>query len=99
MKASMKILLATGIYPPEIGGPATYAKLLSDELPKRGIEVDVLPFREVRKYPRGIRHGIYFLKILSRSRGVDIIFTQDAISTGLQWCGRLSLPVKKRSCA
>ncbi|MEK7609214.1 MAG: glycosyltransferase family 4 protein, partial [Patescibacteria group bacterium] len=30
-----KLLLATGIYPPEIGGPATYAALLEQELPQR----------------------------------------------------------------
>lgn len=78
----MRILIATGIYPPEIGGPATYAALLAQELPKRGIEVDVLPFRTVRKYPRWIRHGVYFLKILFSLRSVDIIFTQDPISTG-----------------
>jgi glycosyltransferase involved in cell wall biosynthesis len=82
-KTCKKVLIATGIYPPEIGGPATYAFGLSVELPKRGIDVDVLPFRDVRKYPKIIRHLAYFWKIILRSRGVDVIFTQDPVSTGL----------------
>ncbi len=79
----MKILIATGIFPPEIGGPATYAGLLAEELPKRGFETDVLAFRTVRSYPRVVRHFMYFLKVLSRSRKSDAIFTQDPVSTGI----------------
>jgi len=79
----MKILIATGIYPPEIGGPATYAGLLSEELKRRGEQVIVLPFRDVRKYPKIFRHLIYFLKVVSVSKGVDLIFTQDPVSTGI----------------
>jgi glycosyltransferase involved in cell wall biosynthesis len=79
----MKILIATGIYPPDIGGPATYAKFLAVELPKKSIDVEVLSFGEVRKYPKIFRHLIYFFRILRMSRGVDVIFTQDPVSTGL----------------
>lgn len=79
----MRILIATGIYPPKIGGPATYSKLLFDELPKRGIDVEVLSFDEVIKYPKLIRHFIYFFKVLSRSRGCEIIYLQDPASVGL----------------
>ncbi len=78
----MRILLATGLFPPEIGGPATYAKLLADKLPRLGIEVEVLPFREVRGYPKAVRHFIYFLKIWKGARKADLIFTQDPVSTG-----------------
>lgn len=79
----MKILIATGIYPPDIGGPATYSKLLFDELPKRNIEVEVLSFGEVRGLPKVLRHFVYFLKLLSRGRKVDLIFAQDTVSVGL----------------
>ena len=78
-----RVLITTGLYPPESGGPATYSKLLADELPKRGIEAVVLPFREVRHLPRFVRHFAYFLKILKRARGVDVIFAQDPVSVGL----------------
>jgi len=79
----MRILIATGIYPPDIGGPATYSKLLFDELSKRGIGVTVLSFGEVRTLPKIIRHIIYFFKLLKKTRGVDIIFAQDTVSVGL----------------
>ena len=32
----MRLVIATPLYPPEIGGPATYAKLLSEGLPAKG---------------------------------------------------------------
>ncbi len=40
----MKILLATGIYPPDIGGPATYVQHLAHELTQRGMEVIVVTY-------------------------------------------------------
>lgn len=79
----MKILVATGIYPPDIGGPATYSKLLCDELPKRGHIVEILSFGEVRGLPKIIRHAAYFFKVLKRGRKCDIIFAQDPMSVGL----------------
>ena len=59
-KLNIRILVATGIYPPDIGGPATYSKLLNDELSKYDIDVDVFSFGAVRKFPRGLSHIIYF---------------------------------------
>ena len=44
----MKIVLATGIYPPDIGGPATYARALAEELCKRGVEVVVVTYGDIR---------------------------------------------------
>ncbi len=81
--SSLRILICTGIYPPDIGGPATYSKLLKDELPKRGFEVEVLSFGDVRRWPRGIRHIVYFFKVLKRSFGVDMLYAQDPVSVGL----------------
>ncbi|MDP3764364.1 MAG: glycosyltransferase family 4 protein [bacterium] len=78
-----KLLLATGIYPPEIGGPATYAVLLEKELPKRGISVSVLPFRVVRNWPKGVRHLFYFFKVLRLCWQHDFVLAQDTISVGL----------------
>jgi glycosyltransferase involved in cell wall biosynthesis len=40
----MKILIVTGIYPPDIGGSATYSALLARELPARGFEVLILTY-------------------------------------------------------
>jgi len=82
-RKNIKILIATGIYPPDIGGPATYSKLLKDELPKRGIGVEVLSFGEVRYLPKVIRHLAYFFKVLRRGKGADVVFAQDPVSVGL----------------
>ncbi len=79
----MKILIATGIYPPDVGGPATYSKLLKDELPKHGIDVQVLSFGQVRYLPKILRHLTYFIKTLKKGREVDVIYALDPVSVGL----------------
>ncbi len=40
----MKIILATGIYPPDIGGPATYCRALAQELHKMGYDITVVTY-------------------------------------------------------
>jgi glycosyltransferase involved in cell wall biosynthesis len=82
LEVKKNVVIATGLFPPEIGGPATYGKLLSDELPQRGISVRIIPFRSVRGLPKGLRHLVYFVKILAASRGADAVFAQDPVSTG-----------------
>ncbi len=91
----MKILICTGIYPPDIGGPATYSKLLFEELPKRDIDVEVLSFGEVRKYPKIFRHFLYFLKVLKKAKGVDLVYAQDPVSVGMPAC-RASKILRKK---
>lgn len=78
-----KILVATGLYPPDIGGPATYAKMLERELPQGGFEPVVVPFGEVRHLPKGIRHLAYLRLLLQRVRACDKIYALDPISVGL----------------
>ena len=79
----MKILIATGIFPPQIGGQATYSKLLQDLLPSRGFSVEVVNFGDVLMFPKGIRHLIYFFKIVFRGVRADVIYAQDPVSVGL----------------
>lgn len=79
----MKILLATGIFPPQIGGPATYSKLLYDELPKRGIEVEVSNFGDYLDKPKLVRHFLYFRELLKKAQGADVIYALDPVSVGL----------------
>lgn len=40
----MRILIATGIFPPDIGGPATYSQMIAGEFLKRGHDVRVITF-------------------------------------------------------
>ena len=79
----MKILLATGIFPPQIGGPATYAKLLSDELPRRGIDVEVASFSDYLDKPKVVRHFLYFRELFRKAQGVDLVYALDPVSVGL----------------
>ncbi len=79
----MKILIATGLYPPDIGGPATYTKFLERHLTQHGIEYTVVAFTHVRKYPKLIRHALYLLRLLKAGHRVDIIYALDTISVGI----------------
>ncbi len=78
-----RILLAAGPFPPDIGGPATYAKILVEELPRRGIEVEVVHFKLVSRYPKVLRHVIYFFLVVLRGRRADCVLALDPVSTGL----------------
>lgn len=78
----MKILIATGVYPPAIGGPAKYAKNLTDELSKRGI-VFLCAWGSVERFlPWGMRHLYFFLRLLPGAARADVILALDTWSTG-----------------
>ncbi len=79
----MKVLIATGLYPPEIGGPATYSRKLEKALPGYAIEPTILPFSKVRRLPKLLRHIAYFFLVLDKARGVDIVYAQDPMSVGV----------------
>src|SRR3989344_5996165 len=79
----MRILIATGLYPPEIGGPATDAKLFEERLPRYGIEGAGVSFKTVRHLPLIIRHIAYGWKVSRAARSADLILVQDSVSTGL----------------
>lgn len=78
----MKILIATPLFPPDIGGPATYAKILADELPKKGHSPRLVIFSDVKHLPKGIRHFVYFWKIFWQALRSDIIIALDPVSVG-----------------
>lgn len=78
-----KILIATGIYPPAIGGPAQYAKELAESFRRHGEEVVVRTYNLEYKLPTGIRHLFYFCKILPAVWQSDLIIALDTFSVGL----------------
>ncbi|MFA6339076.1 MAG: glycosyltransferase family 4 protein [Candidatus Paceibacterota bacterium] len=79
----IRLLITTGIYPPSIGGPATYSKLLFDELPANDIEVGIVSFDSVRRFPKIIRHFFYFLLAIKNGRKHDLLYALDPVSVGL----------------
>ena len=74
----MRILIVTGIYPPEIGGPAEYAKNLEEVWVSQGYQVSVKIFGRFKKIPWGVRHIVFFLYILPSVVRADYIVTLDA---------------------
>lgn len=79
----MKVLIATPLYPPQIGGPATYAKTLETEFPGHSVEVVVVPFHSVRFFPKFIRHIAYMIKLFLKAGDAHIILALDPVSVGL----------------
>lgn len=79
----MRILIATGLYPPDIGGPATYTKFLERHLPQHNIAYDVASFSAVRTYPKIVRHLVYFFTLMQKSHSADIIYALDTMSVGV----------------
>jgi len=91
----MKIVLATGVYPPELGGPATYAKALAKELQSKGVAVSVVTFGDgessdpwsVRRVSRVggplIRWWRYSRALKSEASDADIVLAFSSISVGI----------------
>ncbi len=78
----MKILICTGIYPPDIGGPAQYADNLKDEFLKQGNAVKILTYKLEKKLPIGIRHCLYFFRAIFAFINADFIIALDTFSVG-----------------
>lgn len=91
----MKILLATGIYPPQIGGPAQYAKNLAEALRVQGHEVLVRTYELERKLPMGVRHFLFFLRSLWAMPGTDLVIALDTFSVAFPAVCAASLCGKK----
>src|SRR3989338_8014997 len=79
----MKIVIATGIYPPDIGGPAYYAKGLEDALRALGHEVKTVVYGDLRKWPIGVSHLMYFFRIWPHLRGADAVIALDTASVAV----------------
>lgn len=79
----MRVLLAAGLYPPDIGGPARYAEMIATRLPAEGIAVTVVPYREVRKVPKIFRHLAYTWRLWRASRGASVVYALDPVSVGV----------------
>jgi glycosyltransferase involved in cell wall biosynthesis len=79
----MKIVIATGIYPPEVGGPAYYAKHLADALSDKGEIVDVVTFGQLKRLPTGLRHIAFFFRLLPHLVSAEVVLALDTFSVAL----------------
>jgi len=84
----MRILIVSGIWPPDVGGPASHAPAVADFLAARGHTVDVVitagrtpvqrayPVRWTpRRIPVGLRHLHTLVLLVRRSLSADVIYT------------------------
>ncbi len=82
----MKLVIATPLYPPDIGGPATYAALLSKGLIERGHSVSLVKFGDVLHLPKIIRHVVYYHRVARALKNADMVLALDPVSVGLPAC-------------
>ena len=99
----MKIVLATGIYPPETGGPATFVPAFARELQRRGYGVTVVTYGTEQTHRDGgwdvsvvsrfggpvLRYLRYAWRTFLEARRADLIFLQGPVSEGLRNAGRI----------
>ena len=79
----MRIVIATGIYPPEVGGPAYYAVDLADALKRSGCSIRVITYGWLKKLPTGLRHIVYGFKLLSTAFSADVVIALDTFSVAV----------------
>lgn len=88
-----KILIATGIYPPDIGGPATIISFLANSLRERGFVVKVLTYSKIpsieqeKEVYRIIKNRlfsrlVYFLMMFKLSLSANLVYVTDTYSVG-----------------
>ena len=84
----MNVLIVSGIWPPDVGGPASHAPELAEQLRARGHRVEVVttaerppaperyPVRWTRRsLPRGLRHADAAARIARAARRADVVYT------------------------
>lgn len=93
----MKILIATGIYPPEIGGPASFVRSFAREAVRSGHTVSVVTYGDERTeqgegwsvaaVSRGggplVRYVRYAFRAWRLAKSVDLVFLQGPVSEGV----------------
>src|SRR3569623_1613172 len=91
----MKIVLATPIYPPEIGGPATYTKELAMRFAKSE-QVTIVAYADEAQVVEGAKlvlvaksQGLltrlvqFFFALVREAARADVIYVQNAVAAGL----------------
>jgi glycosyltransferase involved in cell wall biosynthesis len=84
----MRVLVVSGIWPPDVGGPASHAPEVAAFLCERGHDVEVVvtadaePAREdypvswiSRSLPPGVRHLAGVREIAARAHSADVVYT------------------------
>lgn len=92
-----RLLIATGIFPPAVGGPATFVTTIVPHLQRAGWQVEVLTYGTKETHhpedygvhvvpntlPAGVRHLFYTWRSWWLLRQTDGVFLQDPVSAGV----------------
>lgn len=89
----MRVTIVSGIWPPDVGGPASHAPELAAYLLGRGDQVDVVitadgapapesyPVHWVsRRIPVGARHAAVAAEIVRRARSADVVYATSMLT-------------------
>ena len=93
----MKMIIAAEIFPPDIGGPATYSQQLADELAQKGWKIKLICYssriendnysypvtRILRSQNTFNRYWQYFWHLFKIASDGDLIFAQGPVCAGL----------------
>jgi glycosyltransferase involved in cell wall biosynthesis len=93
----------SGIWPPDVGGPATHAPEVADALRARGHEVDVVTTADsppaAREYavhalPRtALRHPRVIAEVARRARSADVVYAASMVQRSALGCGIVRSPL------
>ena len=88
----MNVLIVSGIWPPDPGGPASHAPALAEFLRGRGHSIEVVTTADAEPEPReyrvtwvsrglppGIRHAAAVRQIARRGRGNDVVYSTSMV--------------------
>src|SRR3989338_8948035 len=107
----MKLLIAADIFPPQSGGPATYAVTLANELMKQGVEVVIVSLNpdsdqsvvscsmyRVSWQNKLLRYLQYLWLLFKYSGKVDVVYAMGPVNAGFPaWLA--APPPPKKSAA
>ncbi|MFH0874118.1 MAG: glycosyltransferase family 4 protein [Candidatus Komeilibacteria bacterium] len=93
-----RVIIAAGIFPPDVGGPAIFSNKLASWLANHGQQVTVVCFSEeiipethaaftvirVKRGSKIISHWRYFLALWRVCQGAGVIYAQNPIAGGWQ---------------
>ncbi len=79
----LTITIATPLVSPQIGGGALYADVFSRAWRNEGHVVHVVPFGALMRFPTGLRHFLYLLKLLPKILHSDVVYALDTFSVAL----------------
>lgn len=96
LKNYPKVLIATGIYPPDFRGPATMLEALPDALRGKGFEVKIITYSDIaatkdeagrvyrilRSHYVWRRYFLYFWRLYRLAEWADVIYATDVYSVG-----------------